>query len=316
MLMRGALRMVSAVYGPRLTILIFHRVLSEPDPLFPDEVDCARFDQIVEWIASWFEVIPLEKAIAGLKSGVLPPRAACITFDDGYADNLTNAVPILKKHDVSATFFIATGFLDGGVMWNDRIIESIRQTNSSELDCSWLGCKKPIPVATVPEKRSALAVLISAIKHLPAPEREDAVERVTSACGVRLPLDLMLSTTQVRQLRSADMGVGAHTVSHPILANLQLNSARSEIADGRDTLEEILGERVGLFAYPNGKPGIDYLPEHVEMVESLGFDGALSTAWGANRYSSSVYELRRFTPWDRTRLRYSARLLSNYISKQ
>ncbi|HEY8876670.1 MAG TPA: polysaccharide deacetylase family protein, partial [Roseateles sp.] len=59
----------------RLSVLIFHRVLREPDPLFPDEVDAARFDEILGWLKSWFHVLPLDKAVRRLQAGDLPPRA-------------------------------------------------------------------------------------------------------------------------------------------------------------------------------------------------------------------------------------------------
>lgn len=99
--------------GARLSILIFHRVLPAPDPLFPGEPDAQRFDEICRWLAKWFRVLDLNDALAGLRRGDLPARAAAITFDDGYADNSDVAVPILQRHGLTATFFIATGYVDG-----------------------------------------------------------------------------------------------------------------------------------------------------------------------------------------------------------
>ncbi|WEN41437.1 hypothetical protein CKCBHOJB_00989 [Thauera sp. GDN1] len=311
MLIRAALSALSPA-GPRarLSILIFHRVLSEPDPLFPGEVDRRRFDELMGWIAAWFNVLPLEEAVARLKRGQLPARAAAITFDDGYADNWLNAVPILQKHGLHATFFIATGFLDGGRMWNDTLIESVRNTRAGQIDLSWLG-KPTLALDSIAEKRTALDALIPAIKHMPAVERDAAVSRVAESCAAVLPNDLMLTTEQLRALRSAGMGVGAHTVSHPILARIDAASAYREIAEGRERLEELLGERCGLFAYPNGKLGQDYLAEHVEMVRSLGFDAAASTNWGASSMSTDCFQLLRFTPWDQSRLRFMLRLFRN-----
>jgi hypothetical protein len=72
-----------------------------------------------------------------------------------------------------------------------------------------------------------------------------------------------------------------------------------------------LGERVGLFAYPNGKPGEDYSPATVEVVRSLGFDAAVSTQWGASRLGDDLLQIKRFTPWDKTRGRFGVRLLRN-----
>ena len=157
-----------------LSILIFHRVLPEPDPLFPDEPDVARFEQIVQWLKEWFNVLPLNEAVIRLQRGNLPPRAAAITFDDGYADNLVCAHPILRKHSLPATYFVATGFLDGGRMWNDTIIESVRGTTQPEIDGAFLGLGV-LPMNSIADKRTALAKIIPAVKHLPVGQRSEAV---------------------------------------------------------------------------------------------------------------------------------------------
>lgn len=292
--------------------MIFHRVLTELDPLFPDEMDRRQFDLVTSWIASWFNVIPLDEAVIHLAHGTLPPRAACITFDDGYADNLLNALPILNKRDLPATFFIATGFLDGGLMWNDALIESIRGSAADEIDAGWLGLGT-LGLAGLGDRRAAVDRLIPAIKHLPSDERDQAVARIVEACHAALPSDLMLTTSQLRLMRASGATIGAHTCDHPILSRLELDDARRQISDSRDQLEAILGERVGLFAYPNGKPVNDYLPEHATLVKSLGFDAAVSTAWGYNTRSTDPHQLRRFTPWARTKTRYGFQMVRNLL---
>src|SRR5205814_8341026 len=122
-------------------------------------------------------------------------------------------------------------------------------------------------------------------------------EEMAAKTGVVLPNNLMLTTEQLRGLRDAGMEIGAHTVNHPILSRLPAVHARREIADSKARLEAILGERVSLFAYPNGKPGQDYLPEHVQLVREAGFDAAVSTHWGACDRHVDAYQVPRFTPW-------------------
>jgi len=123
----------------RLSILIFHRVLAETDPLFPGEPNAAQFDKLCAHLRARFEVLPLSEAVTRLQQGSLPAGALAITFDDGYADNLSIAAPILRKHHLPATLFIATGYLDGGCMWNDKLIEAFRSTRNSEIDLRDLG---------------------------------------------------------------------------------------------------------------------------------------------------------------------------------
>lgn len=314
MLMRSAFHLASTRGGaPRLNIFVFHRVLPAPDPLFPDEVDTVAFDRMLGWIASWFRILPLADGIAQLRRGELPARAAAITFDDGYADNLTQALPILQRHHAPATLFVATGFLDGGRMWNDTVIEAVRRTPLTHLDLGAIDMGR-VAVGSVAEKRHAIGELIPRIKHLPPLARERHVAAVAEASQATLPDDLMMASAQLREWHRAGMGVGAHTVTHPILATTDAETARQEMLDSKRWLEALLGERIGLFAYPNGKPGQDYRAEHAGLAADVGFDAALATVWGAARRDSDVFQLPRFTPWDRTKYRFGARLLQNLLS--
>ena len=299
--------------GPRasLSILIFHRVLPRPDPLFPGEMDAARLDALLGWLRDWFNVLPLAEAVARLRQGNLPARAAAITFDDGYADNHDVALPILQRHGLSATFFIAVGFLGGGRMFNDTVIETVRRCEQPVLDLSPLDLGRHV-VGSLEEKQQAIPALLNQIKYQPFAQRLETVGALADIAGVRLPDDLMMTRQQVQALHKAGMGIGAHTVHHPILARLKPEEAEREITDSRDELQALLGEPVTLFAYPNGKPGADYRPEHVAMARRLGFRAAVSTAWGVARGNSDVFQLPRFTPWGRSRGRFGLGLLRNY----
>lgn len=302
--------------GPkaRLSVLIFHRVLCEPDPLFPEELDAARFDAVCGWVRSWFNVLPLDEAARRLAQGTLPARAMAITFDDGYADNQQVAAPILRRYGLSATFFVATGFLDGGRMWNDTVIEAVRRTTAERLDLSGvpgLEGLADLPLVNIADRRAAIGTVIGRVKYLATNERATAVAGVARAAGAALPDDLMMSSNQVRDLHRQGQRIGAHTAHHPILARIALAEAREEILRSKRALETLLDTEVNLFAYPNGKPGQDYAPEHAVMVRELGFAAAVSTAWGAARQGADIFQLPRFTPWDRSRWRFGARLLAN-----
>ena len=308
-------RMLASMLSPagergRLSVLIFHRVLPRPDPIFPNEVDATKFDQMMGWVKNWFNVLPLDEAVRRLTTSTLPARAAAITFDDGYADNHAVALPILQRHGLTCTVFVATGFLDGGRMWNDTVIESVRACPLNMLDLSSDGLGNH-PIASDEQKREAIGAIIGQIKYLPVDRRAELTARIAHFAQASPPDDLMMTSAQVRDMFRAGMQIGAHTVSHPILARLELNLARKEIADSKMQLEELLGKRVGLFAYPNGKPGTDYLPEHASLAREMGFDAAVSTAWGTSDRSSDRFQLPRFTPWDRARLRFGARLVRN-----
>ena len=312
------LKSVAGVLSPsgeraRLSILIFHRVLSQPDPLFPGEPDVRRFDRIVGWIGKWFNVLPLHLALDRLQSGTLVERAVSITFDDGYADNVTNAMPILRRHGASATFFVSSAFLDGGSMWNDHVIEAIRNCRLEQIDLKSHGLGE-YALETLDHKRIAIASVLRTIKYLDPGQRLLAVEQVVAATKVEDRANLMMRPQQILELKSAGMQIGAHTCTHPILQMVDDNVAQKEICDGKQALESVLGEPVTLFAYPNGKPNVDYSAKHVAMVKDAGFVAAVSTAPGVAVAASDPYQLPRFTPWDKERIKFGVRMLANLRS--
>jgi peptidoglycan/xylan/chitin deacetylase (PgdA/CDA1 family) len=296
----------------RLSILIFHRILPAPDPLLPEEPDVARFDRVMGWVAGWFNVLPLNEAVAALRTGTLPPRAAVITFDDGYANACSQALPVLQRHGLTATFFVTAAFLDGGLMWNDTLIEATRQATGTWLETGVAGIGRA-RIGSLDEKRSLLMRLLSVVSLLPLTERADIVANFVAASGASLPQNMMLTPAQLRSLRAAGMLIGAHTVHHPCLLACSDAEAEREIQDGRARLEAILGEAVDFFAYPYGKPGKDYAARHIEIVKRLGFKAALSTCWGSNSAGSDLYQLLRFTPWDQKRWRFGLRMLINLL---
>jgi len=293
----------------RLSILIYHRVLPEPDPLRPDEPTVREFDWQMRLLRQHFRPLPLLEAVARMQAGSLPERAVCVTFDDGYADNAQCALPVLQRHAVPATVFVSTGFLNGGRMWNDTVIESVRGCTAQQLDLRDLGLGS-LPLRTVADRLAAIDRILAAIKHLAPNVRAQHVDRL-AALAPALPRDLMMSDAQVCELASAGVTIGAHTVSHPILASLCGDEARSEIAASREYLQQLLQKEVAVFAYPNGKPGTDYRPEHRDMVAELGFRVALSTHWGAGAVDSDPLQLPRFTPWDKRPWPFALRLLAN-----
>ena len=307
--------------GPRarLSVLVLHRVWAGPDPLYPEAMDTERFTLLCRWVKSMFNVLPLDEAVRSLREGTLPQRALSITFDDGYADNLAVAMPILRQHDLTATVFVTTGFLDGGCMWNDAVIESFRRTRQQRASLSDLLPElgpAPLDLSEPMKRRAAIEAAISAIKYLPAADRLACVTSIAEHLGVTVPDDLMLSSEGVAQLRRGGMQIGAHTVSHPILMRLAAEDVRREMQDGKRHLERLISEPVTLFAYPNGRPGEDYDAHAVALARDVGFEAAFTTVRGAAHTGTDLYQIPRFTPWDRTAKRFGLRMLSTLWSSR
>jgi peptidoglycan/xylan/chitin deacetylase (PgdA/CDA1 family) len=292
----------------KLSIFIFHRVLPVADPLMPYEPSAEQFDWMARLLARNFNVLPLGEACRRLNEGTLPAAAAAITFDDGYADNEQLAWPILKRHGLPATFFIATGFLDGGRMWNDEIIEAVRTLPEGKLDLAHyaLGTHHLSDIAS---RIKCYTTILSRLKYFEHALRGQVAREIGQQCGVPRSSSLMMTRDQLRALHAAGAEIGAHTQTHPILELMNDELARQEIEMGKHELEEIIGETVSLFAYPNGVPGQDCSGRHGEMSEQLGFTAAVTTAPRSARGNDNIYHLPRFTPWDRTPLRFALRCL-------
>jgi peptidoglycan/xylan/chitin deacetylase (PgdA/CDA1 family) len=294
----------------RLTIVMYHRVLEQPDPLSPYTPTVDVFNCHMETLASGFNVLPLSEAIERLVKRSLPPRAACITFDDGYRDNFTVASPVMQRYGLPSTIFVSTGFLDGGRMWNDSVIEAVRNAPGPKLDSQSLELGVH-PIATDAERAKTIDNLLEQLKYLPFAQR---LARVTELCGLvgaNLPNNLMMSTAEVIAARSTNIEIGAHTVNHPILTQIDDQQARNEMAESKARLEQILKEKITLFAYPNGRPDQDYATRHAQMVKDAGFKMAVSTASGAASAGSDLYQLPRYAPWDKLKSRLQVRLLQN-----
>ena len=265
----------------------------------------------MRFVAGAFKVMTLGEAVTALADGKLPPRALVITFDDGYADNAEVALPILLRHGLKASFFVSTGFLDGGRMWNDSVIACVGRCAHQVLDLESFGLGQS-PMATLAMRRSVINALLPKIKYLGLEERQTAIARLSRLAGATdLPSNLMMSSAQVRQLRSAGMEIGGHTVNHPILAAIEPDLAEQELAQGKHELEVLLDAPVDVFAYPNGRPGRDYDSRHVAMAKKLGFRGAVSTAMGVSRPGDDLFQLPRFTPWQASLPHWGARLVLN-----
>jgi peptidoglycan/xylan/chitin deacetylase (PgdA/CDA1 family) len=297
-----------------LLVLIYHRVFAQRDTMVTSEPSAADFTAQMRLLATNFYPLPLLEAVARLRAGTLPARAICVTFDDGYANNCEVALPILKQHGVPATVFVAPGFLNGGCMFNDIVIEAMRAA-PVDFDLTDLGFARFRLGDGASRMHAAIEVLGKA-KYLEPAQRQRTVHAILERSGAPLPTHLMMTDEQVRTLARAGIEIGAHTMNHPILASIDDATARQEIVESKRRLEEIIGAPVRSFAYPNGKPEQDYKRVHVEMARAAGFELALSTSWGAASASSDLFQIPRVAPWDVTARRYAARLVTSYRQRQ
>ena len=276
--------------------LIFHRVLANPDPMNPSEPTAGWFEGLMRSLKARFDFISVDEAVGRAREGRLNGRTLSVTFDDGYADNYTIALPILSKLEIPATFFVASSYLDGGRMWNDAITETFRRLPPGRHDIDLPG-QPSLEISDEVSRYAAASSTIAAWKHLPQVERQSKVDALADRVG-DMPNDLMMTSGQLRAMAGMHGAtIGGHTRTHPILSCMEPDEARDEIEGGKADLEGILDREVTLFAYPNGKWEQDYRAEHSELVRAAGFDAAVATDWGVLSSRDDLFRIPRFTPW-------------------
>ncbi len=254
----------------RLSVLIYHRVLANADPLLPAALTRRVFRWQVRLLSSYFNVLPIDEAVRRLREDTLPPRSATITFDDGYADCVQVALPVLLEFGLPATFFVATGYLNGGWMWNDRLVEALRTFKADSLDLADEGLGQ-IAMASGEQRSAAVYRLQGVLKEYPLAQREAIIRRIERGGRAVNGSGPMMADDQIRLLGKAGMKLGAHTVTHPMLTQIPLEEARGEMAGARAYLENLVQQPVDHFAYPNGIPGGDYDARHVALAREIGF---------------------------------------------
>ena len=271
---------------------IFHRLLAERDELMPGIPTVQEFEAQLLQIKQHFRVIPM---VDTLTTALDNRPTASISFDDGYADNLHLLAPLLRKHQAHATVFCTTAFLKGDLMWNDWLIEFVRQSPPGLMDLSEfdLGIYD-LPVA-IEKRRSTLKHLLMTVKYWPSEQRIAFIHFVRTQ--VPNPPRLMLNENEMRSFDRQTLHIGGHTHDHHVLTTTSSNEARWQIEHNRGVLTDILGEAPRLFAFPNGKPETDYRREHLHMIRKAGYEAAWTTENGAWDNQTDRYQIPRFTPW-------------------
>ncbi|WP_057833114.1 polysaccharide deacetylase family protein [Colwellia sp. TT2012] len=308
-MLSSVINSVTALSGEnKLSVLTYHRVGESYNQLFMDEY---LFEQQLIWIKNYFNPIGLTEALELQKKGELPRRSIVITIDDGYVDSFTTIFPLLKKHNLTATFFICTSGLEKGYLWDELISSAILTMDLGVEELVFLD--KTYPLMTYNQRLACAKEITGKIKYSTMVERELLIEQLLHITGQSNLNHQFLNEQQILSLHQAGMGIGAHTVNHPILFCEENHIARAEIIESKKVLERIISAPVDFFAYPNGKKGIDFNEYHQQLVKECGFKAAFTTDWGCIDSSSSTpYALKRFTPWYLSEVMFNLRLALNF----
>lgn len=223
-------------------------------------------------------------------------RFAMITIDLGYLDTYKVAFPILRDCGVTAVFFITSGFLDESrVAWWDEIAWMLGTSRRERLPPNrWTGGAVVFPTDG---RQGVLNRLLRIYRSLPGRCARDFLEFLGDACGTgRCPPELAgpwLRWSHVREMRRCGMGIGAQTVTHPVLANLSRADQDYEVRHCRSRLMAELGQPVRVFGYPVGERG-SFNAASWSCLRDAGYNWAFSLYGGWNRRGACQrYDVRR-----------------------
>ncbi|HWV86419.1 MAG TPA: polysaccharide deacetylase family protein [Capillimicrobium sp.] len=274
---RNRARRALARHHGAVAVLLYHRVADTPRDPQQLAVAPERFAAHLEVLAATCTPVALGEAVARLRSPRgLPPRAVAVTFDDGYRDNLHTAKPLLERHGVPATVFVASGYVGAGrEFWWDEL-ESLLLDEPTAGRAATVAVDGDVhAVATEAERRTAYDRLAAALRPATV-ERRDAILRALrewageSPDGRRRSDRLAVDPDELRRLDGGAVRVGAHTRHHLSLAAHPPAVQREEIAAGATDLSAWLGRPIDLFAYPFGSPA-DVGDATVAAAREAGF---------------------------------------------
>jgi peptidoglycan/xylan/chitin deacetylase (PgdA/CDA1 family) len=299
---RRGQRWLGQRFNPSALILMYHRVAELPtDPQLLG-VSPKHFAEHLEVLRRSARTLSLTELARSVQQGSMPERGVVVTFDDGYADNLLAAKPLLEQRDIPATIFITAGRLDSQhEFWWDELDRLMLQpgtlpatlkltvgeseqrwdlNGAAEYDTSiferhrdWDLERSDDPT----DRQRVYRSVYHTLRALSMEARENALDQLrlwANDRGTARTSHRTLTVDELRQLGKDHLiEIGAHTLNHPPLARLSAAAQQWEIEQSRVRLEEVLGEPVTSFAYPFGSA----TRETVGLVRQAGFQAACSS---------------------------------------
>jgi peptidoglycan/xylan/chitin deacetylase (PgdA/CDA1 family) len=289
-------------------ILCYHRVAEGVEDPFHLCVHPGNF-------AAHLEALSRSREPSTLADVSVPSRRprVVVTFDDGYRDNLTNALPIAESKGVPITFFVTSGILgDHNGFWWDRLgtLLHARPPHVTEIVLPVRGQNVRLPLGS-----SGIRADLDSVRSHLLPLRVTEIERALDAVSEQWQVSSApppdagtLTPEDLRQLAASDtVTIGAHTVDHVRLGGRPAQEQQDTIAGSKRELEQSTGRAVSHFAYPFGYRS-DFDERSVAAVRSAGFDTACTAIPGTARPSTDPYRLPRRVVMDWGRLRFKAQM--------
>ncbi len=256
------LRFLIAPSSRRARVLIYHKINDHPANLL--SISTGLFRRQIQYLAAHYNVVPLAEIAANVAEGKhFSPRTVAISFDDGYLDNYTNALPILAEFGLPATIFIPAGRIgSGNILDHDQ---AFNKNFNPLLDWNQVVEMDQLNKQTTEDVKQTTKDTESSLNNA------EGNERARRQCRIEF---------------------GGHTVNHTVLASVDDETAAVEIIDSKRMIDSRLGHETTLFAYPVGTRR-EYGAKHVALVEKAGYTAAFTGVAGSAEPGTPRFEIPR-----------------------
>ena len=288
----------------RVVVLMYHRVLPDGADTFSEDgiiVTPTTFARHLRFLKRYFHPLSVDELAGALHSGrPLPSRGCLITFDDGWHDNVTHALPLLEAHDVPAVVFLATDYVgSSSCFWQERLTRRMYRAVEAEgpprtlVETHTSSDVRLLPPA---ERRRAIRAAVTGMKQWPAADVARFESRLGEAlAGANIDLashgdDRFMDWQDAARLAPpSPLVAAAHGCSHLPLTTLPPAKAEHELREARARVQAVLGRQVTAIAYPNG----NYDDTVVRLAGQAGYRIGFTTQRGLVSGGDDPLRLRR-----------------------
>lgn len=260
------------------------------------QISGSLLEKHIEYLKKHYSLISIDEFINHLLQKNLPPHSICLTFDDGYRTVFTENLPVLCKNKISAIVFLTVDMLNGipWAWWEDLRL-AIFLTKQKIIIFN----QKRYLLKDQTQRVKVYQKILKYLKSLPEYQKKSEVNAIVNQLTFKpgCSASLFMNLHEVNQCIKKGMYVGSHTISHPILSEIDPKEWILEIKDSKEKLGQILNHQIKHFSYPNGTAH-DFNSQIAEIVQKAGYHSAVTLLSGKNVPGTDLFKLRRIEVGD------------------
>jgi len=293
-------KILNNMTGKRLTVLTFHRVVPQgkESGLPTIRISTENFESLLRFVSKHYKVISLSECAEHFRTNTeFAYSSLLLTFDDGYRDVLTHALPVLRKHRFPSVIFVPTQAVEQGCgFWWDALYDLLmhattQSINTREISDSavhhFIEKIERIIQIRQSERKTAILELIEDLQDSNTEVRERVLTSLFK--NSEQTNGNVVNWQQLQEMTASGMTIGSHTVHHEFLSSISEKEVISELRESKKNLETRLETRIESFSYPGGR----YNSKTVCSVEEAGYDCAFLAETGINSLRDHRLKLKR-----------------------